>query len=278
VATLHLFDATDLALPGLAPFRTLRRKRDLERQAQFVAEGEAVVERLLASPYPVDALLTTHARFARLRAALDARADVVDVYLTTTDDDVRRISGFHSAPIKAVGRVPHVVTLGDVLRDAPRPRLLVALDGLASAENVGVVVRNAAGLACHAVVVGETSCSPFLTRAIRTSMGTVFRMPVVESVDLVAALGTLRAAGVTCVAAHPAPTAHPAPDVDLRSDACVVFGAEGAGISPAVLAACDVATAIPMTHDVDSLNVGSASAALLYEVWRQRRSGTAGRP
>lgn len=277
MATLHLLDATDLTAPGLEPFRTLRRRRDLERQARFVAEGEAVVARLLASPFPVDALLTTHARFARLRAALDARADVVDVYLARDDDDVRRVSGFQSAPVKALGRVPRAVTLDEVLRDAPRPRLLVALDGLASAENVGVVVRNAAGLASHAVVVGETSCSPFLTRAIRTSMGTVFRLPVVEPVRLVDALAALRAAGVTCVAAHPAATARAVPDVDLRGDVCVVFGAEGAGVSPAVLAACDVAAAVPMAEAVDSLNVGSASAAMLYEVWRQRRPG-ASRP
>ena len=272
MATLHLLDATDLAHPGLEPFRTLRRHRDLERRAPFVAEGEAVVLRLLASPYPVTSLLTTPARLERLRAALDARPDTIDVFLAPDDDGVRRVSGFVSAPVKAFGHVPRPPTLDDLLRDAPRPRLLVALDGLASAENVGVVVRNAAGLGAHGIVVGATSCSPFLTRAIRTSMCTVFRTPVVEPVDLVAALGRLRAAGVACVAAHPAPTARPVETVDLRGDVCVVFGAEGDGISAAVLAACDVAAALPMAGDVDSLNVGSASAAMLYEVGRQRRA------
>ena len=272
MATLHLLDATDLAHPGLEPFRTLRRQRDLERRAQFVAEGEAVVLRLLASPYPVTSMLTTPARLERLRAALDARPDTIEVFLAPDDDGVRRVSGFVSAPVKAFGHVPRPPTLDDLLRDAPRPRLLVVLDGLASAENVGVVVRNAAGLGAHGIVVGATSCSPFLTRAIRTSMGTVFRTPVVEPVDLVAALDRLRAAGVTCVAAHPAPGARPVETVDLRGDVCVVFGAEGDGISAAVLAACDVAAALPMAGDVDSLNVGSASAAMLYEVGRQRRA------
>jgi TrmH family RNA methyltransferase len=60
-------------------------------------------------------------------------------------------------------------------------------------------------------------------------------------------------------------------DVDLKRDVCVVFGAEGEGIRPEVLAICDEAVAIPMPAGVDSLNVGSASAVFLYEVERQRR-------
>ena len=56
----------------------------------------------------------------------------------------------------------------------------------------------------------------------------------------------------------------------MASDACVVFGAEGTGIRPEVLAACDEAVSIPMAGTVDSLNVGAAAAVFLYEANRQR--------
>jgi tRNA G18 (ribose-2'-O)-methylase SpoU len=60
-------------------------------------------------------------------------------------------------------------------------------------------------------------------------------------------------------------------EADFTSDCCIVFGSEGSGISPAVLAECDEAVAIPMPPDVDSLNVASAAAVFLYEANRQRK-------
>lgn len=270
VAVLRLHAADDLAHPGLEPYATLRRRQDLARAARFVAEGEGVVRRLLASRCHVESLLTTEERFAALRPLLDARDDVMDVFLAAQVEGIHRVTGFRSERVKAVGRLRAAATLDAVLRDAPRPRLFFALDGVANAENVGVVARNAAGLGAGALVVGETSCSAFLTRAVRTSMGAVFHLPVVEDLPLLAALSRLRAEGVRVVAAHPA-GAVALPDVDLRGDVCVVLGSEGHGLSAAALSACDVAAAVPMATSVDSLNVASAAAAFAYEAWRQRR-------
>jgi tRNA G18 (ribose-2'-O)-methylase SpoU len=75
------------------------------------------------------------------------------------------------------------------------------------------------------------------------------------------------------VAAHPHTDRKILSQADFTGDCCLVFGSEGTGISPAVLAACDEAVAIPMPPAVDSLNVGAAAAVFLYEVARQR--GTA---
>jgi TrmH family RNA methyltransferase len=76
---------------------------------------------------------------------------------------------------------------------------------------------------------------------------------------------------VHCIAAHPHTDQRTLSQADFSRDCCVVFGAEGTGISPAVLAACDEAVAIPMPPSVDSLNVASAAAVFLYEAQRQRR-------
>jgi tRNA G18 (ribose-2'-O)-methylase SpoU len=62
------------------------------------------------------------------------------------------------------------------------------------------------------------------------------------------------------------------PQADLRGDCCLVFGSEGNGISPGVLAACDEAVAVPMANGVDSLNVAAAAAVFLYEAARQRQT------
>src|SRR6266496_6163591 len=103
----------------------------------------------------------------------------------------------------AVGKVPAQPLLEELLARSGRPWLLAAADGLSSAENLGAVVRNCAAFGVHALIVGETSSSPFLRRAVRSSMGTVFQLPVVESTNLIQTLQRLRERKVRCIAAHP---------------------------------------------------------------------------
>jgi TrmH family RNA methyltransferase len=101
-------------------------------------------------------------------------------------------------------------------------------------------------------------------------MGTVFELPIVETPSLLKCLSELKERGIRCIAAHPHVEGRTLSDANLASDCCIVFGSEGHGITPAVLALCDDAVAIPMPPTIDSLNVGSAAAVFLYEANRQR--------
>jgi tRNA G18 (ribose-2'-O)-methylase SpoU len=270
VATLHIQPVNNLADPVLQPYRTLRRRKDLERQRIFVVEGDKVVQRLLASHFRVDSLLITGAWLDRVQGLLDERPDEITVFLAEKVQ-IEQITGFGCYQgIKAVGRIVHPPTLKEVLRESPPPRLFAAFDGVSNAENLGVMVRNCAALGAHAVIVGETSASPFLTRAIRTSMGAIFRLPAVEVENLVEALKIMRADGVRCVAAHPSAGGRTLARTDLTIDTCIVLGSEGYGLRPEVLAACDEGVAVPMAAGIDSLNVSSATAVFLYEAARQR--------
>src|SRR5205807_6476516 len=83
----------------------------------------------------------------------------------------------------------------------------------------------------QALFVDHTSSSPFLRRAVRSSMGAIFRLPVVEGVDLGQALRALRRRNVRCLAAHPDTQKRPLSEAGFCPDCCVVFGSEGYGIS-----------------------------------------------
>jgi tRNA G18 (ribose-2'-O)-methylase SpoU len=121
------------------------------------------------------------------------------------------------------------------------------------------------------MLVGETSSSPYLRRAVRNSMGTIFRLPVVQLTNLADAIRDMRSScGIHVIAAHPHTERKTLHEASFAGDCCVVFGSEGGGVSERVLAACDEAVAIPMKDGVDSLNVASASAVFLYEIQRQR--------
>jgi TrmH family RNA methyltransferase len=133
-----------------------------------------------------------------------------------------------------------------------------------------MMVRNAMAMRVDALIVGEKSCSPYLRRAVRNSMGAILHLPTVESTNLVETLEDLGRRGIRRFAAHPRPGSKRISEADFRSDCCVVVGNEGSGISDAVVALCDESVEIPMFHQVDSLNVSNAAAIFFYEVLRQR--------
>ena len=286
-----------LDLPELAPYRTLRRPFEHEEQGIFVAEGDKVVRRLLESHFGVVSVLLPENRLAEFEPLLRARPEPeICAYSIAKKSVLEELVGFELYQgVLAIGKIPQPQSLEKILAVSPRPRLFVAMDALTNAENLGVLVRNCAAFGTHALIVGETCSSPFLRRAVRNSMGTIFQLPILEvhgrrvksprpairtaqlkrrddpTGTLAETLRELRKHGVHCVAAHPHTDKKTLYDADFSGDVCIVLGSEGHGISQPVLEACDEAVAIPMSSGVDSLNVGAAAAAVfLYEANRQR--------
>ncbi|HEY4414973.1 MAG TPA: RNA methyltransferase [Verrucomicrobiae bacterium] len=283
---------TSFEQPELEPYRTMRRSAEHVTQGIFVAEGDKVVQRLLESRFPIVSVVLPENRLEEFRPLLEARTEDFEVYLAerrflVTLTGIELFQGF-----LAVGKIPHTFSLDDLLAQSASPKLFATVDGLTNAENIGLLVRNCAAFGAHGLIVSPTCCSPFLRRSVRNSMGTIFELPIVElgstgvavlpgassadavrngSVILAEALKKLRARGVRCIAAHPHTDKRTLAQADFTRDCCIIFGSEGTGISPEVLAVCDEAVAIPMAGKVDSLNVGACAAVFLYEAQRQRQ-------
>ena len=257
--------------PVLTPYRTLRRTVEHEKEGIFVAEGEKVVARLLESDLQVISVLITREWLDVYSDRLTSRPGSIEVYIGEKAL-LNSIVGFHlHQGIMAVARIPKAVELERLANQSKRPLLFVAVDGMTNSENLGVLVRNCVAFGVQAMIVGETSSNPYLRRAVRNSMGTVFQLPIVNSPNLVATIQDLRTRfSIDVVAAHPRAEKDVRTAFDFRKDCCLVFGSEGYGISGSVLDSCSHAVAIPMSLGVDSLNVSSASAVFLYEVTRQR--------
>ena len=136
---------------------------------------------------------------------------------------------------------------------------------------MGALVRNCAAFRVSALILGETCISPFLRRAVRSSMGTIFQLPICEPASLERALSTLRGRNFHMVAAHPHTQEKTIWQADFTGDCCIVFGSEGYGISAAIREICHESVAVPMAGGVDSLNVAGAAAVFLSEAARQRR-------
>lgn len=265
---IRIKNLEDLALQ---PYRTMRRPVEHEKIGIFVAEGEKVVRRLVASNLVIVSALMTDEWLEQYQPLLKDRQGI-PVYVAAKTL-LESIVGFElHQGIMAVGKIPKPPFVDDVMKAASRPYFLAAVDGLTNSENLGVIVRNCAAFGIQALLVGETSSSPYLRRAVRNSMGAVFSLRVVPCTNLSAQLNELRSAhDMRVIAAHPSGDGQLA-KTDLKGNLCFVFGSEGNGVSKEVLEACIDRVSIPMQQGVDSLNVASASAAFLFEAVRQRKS------
>jgi len=150
---------------------------------------------------------------------------------------------------------------------------IVVVAGLQDPGNLGTILRSAEAFGSAGVVLGEGTVSPFNSKVIRASAGSIFRLPVVvtktvggmESVSQ-----TIRARGLRMIATSSHKGA-PLDQAKLTSPAAILIGGEGAGVPRSLLAQVDETIAIPHSPQVESLNAGVAASIVLYEAARQRR-------
>lgn len=205
-----------------------------------------------------DGRFSAHATRA---AAHGARVITVPPALLQAISPVRQ-----SAGVLAVARV-RGAALEDVLRE--KPALLLALEGVQDPGNVGATIRAAEGCGATGLILGPGCADPFGWKAVRGSMGSIFRLPVVLVHDWPAALGALRSEHVRLLAAVPrggTPLAH----VTLDGPSAILLGGEGPGLSDELLDAAGDRLTIEMRPPVESLNVAISAALVLYEASRQR--------
>ncbi len=193
--------------------------------------------------------------------------------LITSRDRLRELCGVaeHQGYLARMGPYPYA-TLDEALayEDNAVPPFLLLLDGLRDPHNYGAVIRSAAALGVHAIVVGEEGQAPINNHVARSSAGAVNRIAIARADDLAKALVLLKTRGFLCVAADPH-TETPAWSCDMKGPTALVAGNEGAGIRNELRALCDQRIAVPSVADVDSLNVQAAISIVLYEAMRQRR-------
>jgi tRNA G18 (ribose-2'-O)-methylase SpoU len=219
-----------------------------------IAEGVVVVRRLLASRYPVRALLGVDRRYTELVPDLTGRS--APFYLASADL-MARVVGFHLnrgvlATADRVAFPPAADLLGGV-------RSVAVLEGVGDHENLGSVFRNAAALGVGAVLLADGCADPLYRRSVRVSMGTVLGIPFAPLPWLDEGVEILRRNGFRIVALTPSGDVT-LRDAVLEGRVAMLIGSEGPGLTAAALAAADLRVRIPMASGVDSLNLATAAA------------------
>lgn len=239
----------------------------LRARGLFVAEGRLVVRRLLeSSRFRTRSVLLTHAAYAALADVVGQRSNL-PVYVVT-QDTMNEVTGFNiHRGCLAIGERQSALQWTDLVRDGS---LLLVLERVSNADNIGGIFRSAAAFGADAVLLGPACADPLYRKAIRTSMGAALRVPFAAMPDWPEDLTRLRAAGVRLLALTPDRHATPVRDIAPRAPLAVLVGHEGEGLSAEAMAAADVRIRIPMAAGVDSLNVSAAASIALYELASQR--------
>ncbi|MBQ7454822.1 MAG: 23S rRNA (guanosine(2251)-2'-O)-methyltransferase RlmB [Clostridia bacterium] len=235
-------------LTGRNPIReALRSGRDIEKL--LVAKGD-----LSATAREIVAM------------AHEARVPVQMVERIRLDELARNHQG-----MIAFASAYHYSEVDDMLRDARmrgEPPFLVILDGVTDPHNLGAVIRTAAAVGAHGVIVPERRAVGLTPAAVKASAGGVEHIRVARVTNLTNEINHLKRQGIWIFAADMHGEDYRT--VDLSGPCALVIGSEGDGMGRLVRENCDFIVSLPMKGQLNSLNASAAAAITMYEVLRQR--------
>jgi tRNA G18 (ribose-2'-O)-methylase SpoU len=267
VKVVRVEDARD---PRLAAYASLADARALLARGLFVAEGRYVVQRLLESrSFAIESLLLNEAALAALSPGLGALSAPVYVCAPRFFE---ALTGHHfHRGCLALARRPPIAPALELAREV---RTLLALDAVGNPDNVGSVFRSALAFGVGAVWLGPGTADPLSRKAVRTSMAASLRLPWAVlgeggEAGWLESLARLRADGVELLALTPRSGARDLRALELSSPSArvaLLIGAEGPGLSEAVLELASACLRIEMQAGVDSLNLGVAAGIALHHL------------
>lgn len=241
----------------------------------FIAESPNVIMRALDAGFEPVSLLLEEEHISKDGASIIARlSDNIPIY-TSTLDVLVKITGFQlTRGLLCAFKRKKIDYSFDYLKSFLEDAKNIALlEGIVNPTNVGAIIRSAAALHIDKLLLTPDCADPLYRRAARVSMGTVFQIPWTyigktrKEYDEFG-LNWLKEVGFTTIAMALKEDSIPISDPNLSKypKKAILLGTEGEGLSDDTINSCDHTVIIPMSHNVDSLNVAAASAVAFWEL------------
>lgn len=235
------------------------------QQGIFIAESPKVINVALNAGCEPLSILTEQKHIDGDAAGIIARCPDIPVY-TGPRELLSQITGYTlTRGVLCAMRRPTLPDVAGICRDAQR---IVVIHAVSDSTNIGAIFRSAAALGIDGVLLTPDSCDPLCRRAVRVSMGSVFLVPWTWVTDSYHA--ELSRLGFKTAAMALSDKSIPLDDPVLKTvpRLAVIMGTEGDGLPAQAIAASDYTVRIPMSHQVDSLNVAAAAAVTFWELRR----------
>jgi len=256
---------------ALAPFARLTeaqlRHQSGTAQGIFIAESPKVIDVALRQGVKPVALLCEPKHITGDAASIIARAGDIPVY-TGERQVLSQLTGYTlTRGVLCAMQRPQLPTPECILRDAGR---VVVIDAVTDTTNIGAIFRSAAALGIDAVLLTPDSCDPLNRRSVRVSMGSVFLVPWtwLPSGDVTDTLHPLEFK-TAAMALSDDSISLDDPRLKAEPRLALIMGTEGDGLPKTTIGQADYVVRIPMSHNVDSLNVAAASAVACWELRRR---------
>jgi TrmH family RNA methyltransferase len=149
---------------------------------------------------------------------------------------------------------------------------LVLLEDIRDPGNLGTIIRTAEGAGVTGIILSQASVDLYNPKVIRSTMGAIYRMPIVYAEDFLETLRVIKAAGISVYAAH-LQAALEYDRISYPAKTAILIGNEARGLSEEAAGLSTSNIIIPMEGKVESLNAGVAASILMYEIYRQKRQG-----
>ena len=260
-----IIEVKSLQEPGVEVFGTLTeaqlRNRLNAEMGIFIAESPKVIRVALQAGYEPLSLLCENKHIDGDAADIIKRCGDIPVY-TGSRALLAELTGYTlTRGVLCAMRRKLSPALADILKDARR---VCVIDAVCDTTNISAIFRSAAALGIDAVLLTRSSCDPLNRRAIRVSMGTIFLVPWtwLDSYDQLHDLGFKTAAMALSDDSIPLDD----PILKQQERLAVIMGTEGDGLPKETIGKADYVVRIPMSHEVDSLNVAAAAAVAFWEL------------
>ena len=245
-----------------------KKKKARDAEGVFLVEGirmfREIPEKLLQEIYISESCEEKEGKEIRRRAsACGIRPELVSDGVFSHLSDTQTPQGI----LCVVRQLSYSL---EEVADAPCPHMLV-LDRLQDPGNVGTILRTAEGAGVTGILLDGECADIYNPKTIRSTMGSIFRMPFYYIQDLEEGIRYLKKRGICTYAAH-LEGKRAYDEEDYRKPCAFLIGNEGNGLRPEIADLADTYIRIPMAGEVESLNAAIASAVLMFEAGRQRRS------
>lgn len=251
---INITDPTD---SRIEEFMCLKDKA-LALNKKIVVESEKVVLKLLKSGTPVHKLLITKEFLERNKEFISLPEDSIFVVEKSIMESIVGHNLHHG--IMALADRPPYVDLSDL------GNKVLILNGLSSPENVGTIVRTCAAFNINSIVIDSRTCSPYIRRCIRVSMGNIFQVKVHKTLNLKETLVTMQKNGFDICSTANQEGAIDLPEFKFSKKSAVIIGSEGHGIQPEILLQSDKILRIPVDDQVAHLNASCSCSIFLYQL------------
>ena len=264
VIEIHSLNEPGVEIFGTLTEAQLRNRLDAERGI-FIAESPKVIRVAMQAGYEPLALLCERRHIEGDAADIIEKCGDIPIY-TGERELLSELTGYTlTRGVLCAMKRKAELSVEEVLAHIPQQKQrVVIIDSVCDTTNIGAIFRSAAALGIDAVLLTRSSCDPLNRRAIRVSMGSVFLVPWtwLDSYSTLQPLGFKTAA----MALSDDSISLDDPILKAQDKLAIIMGTEGDGLPKETIAAADYVVRIPMSHQVDSLNVAAAASVAFWEL------------